>query len=267
MKRLRKFLYYAYSILEIVGGIKNWLLLVPLFFQKGPVGEHQVRLRRPPIRLAVRGAMDIWAVKETFLDAFYARYGAPIQDGWTVVDIGAGIGDFSIYAAYNHPNTLVYAYEPFPESYQLLIKNLTQNAVSNVVAFEEAVWCCEGKLVLDLSEGEPLQITSSDSLQEVKGHERVTIQAITLEEVLERERIDIVDLLKLDCEGAEYEILMKAPEETLTKIERIIMEYHDLDEDHAHKKLVPFLEKLGYVVTRHENIVHDDIGYLYAVRF
>jgi len=266
MKWVRIIFYYFYSAFELLFRIRNWLALLPIFLKPSSSGERLIRLRKPPITLAVRGAMDVWSVKETFLDAFYTRYGVPVQDGWVVVDIGAGIGDFSIYAAYGKPNTVVYAYEPFPESHQLLIKNLTVNAVDNVLAFQEAVWSNPGTLTLDLSAGEPLQIVSKESDIAPNRVYPNAVKAITLKDMLDGQGIKKVDLLKLDCEGAEYEILMKTPSEVLARIDRIIMEYHDRDEERHHSNLVQFLEVEGYHVTHQKNIVHDDIGYLFAGR-
>lgn len=210
--------------------------------------------------------MDVWSIKETFIDAFYTRYGVPVQDGWTVIDIGAAIGDFSIYAAFGNPNTLIYAFEPFPDSYQLLIKNLTLNAISNVIGFQQAIWREEGPLMLDLTEGEPLQITSKAHALQDKPGRTVPVNAKTLAGVLDENEIQRIDLLKLDCEGAEYEILMYSSKETLAKFSRIVMEYHDVDEDHTHKHLIRFLQNAGYRVTWQVNAVHDHIGYLFAER-
>jgi FkbM family methyltransferase len=210
--------------------------------------------------------MDIWSVKETFLDAFYTRYGVPIQDGWQVVDIGAGIGDFSIKAAYNNPNTVVYAFEPFPSSYALLLKNIEINGIENLVASPQAVWSHEGSLVLDLSLNEPLKISSFEEGSPSDVSEWINVEATTLMDLIAYHDIDQVDLIKLDCEGAEYEILMSAPHETLARVKRIIMEYHDINDSQNHHRLVVFLESQGFEVTRHRNFVHDEIGYLFARR-
>ena len=265
MKIFRKLAYYAYSIFEIVWNIKNWIMLTPLLLGKKTEGEHTVRLRQPPVRLLVRSGMDVWAVKETFLDAFYTQYGVNIQNGWTVMDIGAAFGDFSIFAAYGNPQTVIYAFEPFPDSYALLIKNLAMNAIDNVIAFQEAVWCRCGGLALDVSEGEPLKVVSKDADAVMEKDDTVIIEALTLKHFLDRQGLEKVDLLKLDCEGAEYEILIEAPS-ALSKIDRIIMEYHDLDAEKNHQRLISFLEGEGYTVVHYPNIVHDAIGYLYAER-
>ena len=73
-------------------------------------------------------------------------------------------------------------------------------------------------------------------------------------------------MLKLDCEGAEYNILFGAPDETLKRIRRIVMEYHDSLTSHTHRDLVKFLSEKGFHVQVTPNYVHDDLGYLYASR-
>jgi FkbM family methyltransferase len=265
MRTLRKWLYYGWSVSEIIFGVRNWPAMLSLLLRKDSVDDHQVRLRRPALKLDIRGAMDLWAVKETFLDAFYTRYGIEVQEGWTVVDIGAGVGDFTLLAAYHHPETRVFAYEPFPGSFKLLEKNITQNGLRHAVAYQQAVWSQAGKLLLDLSGGEPLQMTSHDRGQ-VESGKIIPVMAVTLMDILKSNQIERIDLLKLDCEGAEYAILMEAPQEALMRIDRIIMEAHDLDEARNHQVLYTFLDDAGFQVKWHANIVHGDIGYLFATR-
>ncbi len=132
MKLIRKLTYYLKSIFEMVLEIKNWPSLLAVFLRKAGKGNNKIRLRNPQIELLVRGKMDIWSVKETFIDAFYTRYGCQVKDGWQVMDIGAGIGDYSIYVAAENPTAIVYAFEPFPNSFELLEKNLSINNIQNV---------------------------------------------------------------------------------------------------------------------------------------
>jgi FkbM family methyltransferase len=266
MKILKTTLYYIYSMIEMVLNIRNWPSLLPIFLGKNKSNEQTILLRRPSLKMVVRGKMDIWSVKETFLDAFYTRYGVPVQDGWQVVDIGAGIGDFSIKAAYNNPNTVVYAFEPFPSSYALLLKNIEINGIKNVVPSPQAVWSHEGSLVLDLSLNEPLKISSREEGSPSDIPESINVGSTTLTDLIAYHDIDKVDLIKLDCEGAEYEILMSTPHETLVRVKHIIMEYHDIDDMQNHHRLVAFLESQGFDVKCHRNYVHDEIGYLFARR-
>jgi len=263
MRLLKKLTYYVSSIFRMVFGFKNIFSLIPFFLNRERVEQTEVVLRKSGIRLVARGAMDIWAIKETFLDAFYIRYGVPIKDGWTVVDIGAGIGDFSIFAAHSNPQTKVYAFEPFPESYHLLDRNIALNGVENVFPFQTGIWSQAGVLHLDNVSGEPLQIISKQMHAAINEKSAIKVRAMPLSQVFDTYAIEKLDLLKLDCEGAEYEILSGASPEVFNKIERIIMEYHDID-CHHHDHLVLLLERQGYRVYCHDNFVHDDIGYLYA---
>jgi len=266
MRWVRTLAYYGASVFKMLVGFKNWPAIVPFFLGNRANRQLRLRLRHPQVELIVRSAMDIWSVKETFIDQFYTRFGVSVEDGWTVMDIGAGIGDYSIHAAHGKPNVQVYAFEPYPGSFALLRENLALNKMDNVQSFQQAVWRTIGRLSLDIASGEPLQISSHNPNTSVEGDQGLSVDAVSLESALSKLNITRLDLLKMDCEGAEYEILFNTPPEKLRIVERIIMEYHDLDVQQSHLVLVDFLGRQGYQVTCRENIVHADIGYLYAER-
>jgi len=264
---IRKYSYYLKSIFELLLGFKHPWLILQIFLSKKENGLFVVELKKPSLRFTVRGTMDIWAIKETFLDKFYEQYSCPIKDNWTIIDIGAGIGDYSIFAAHQHPANHVFAYEPFPPSYDLLNKNLSLNQINNVHPFPLGISDRTGKIRLDLSGGEPLQITSNNnSNPNQESQHALIVDSISLAEALSTNNISCCDLLKLDCEGAEFPILLNTDKSTLRKIKRIIMEYHDHVTDFSHENLVDFLQKNDYQVKTFPNRVHSNIGYLYAER-
>ena len=223
-----------------------------------------VQLKKTSIAMRVRGKMDIWSIKETFIDRFYTKYGCDMEDGWTVIDIGAAIGEFSVFAAFGRPNTRVIAYEPFIESVELLRENLLLNNLENVKVIPKAVWKKTGRINLDLSHQEPLKITSTDGLKKGKDIRHIRVQAISLKEVLKSNHLKAVDLVKLDCEGAEFDILLDSDPVTIRSFKRIVMEYHDDQAGRHHSQLVSHLEQLGYRVEARRNVVHPEIGYLFA---
>ncbi|MCJ7694707.1 MAG: FkbM family methyltransferase [Anaerolineaceae bacterium] len=211
--------------------------------------------------------MDLWALKETWLDKFYERHGIVIEDGWKVIDIGAGYGDFSIRAAFDKPSSSIYAIEPFIESYNLLKKNLEKNKIGNISTFPLAIWSKTGEIILDLTNGEPLQSPTVDVMEKSINSKQIKrVQAVSLPDFINGNKIAKVDLLKIDCEGAEYEILCGCESEILLKIDRITMEYHDGFQGHTHNELVDLLSAHDFKVICETNIVHDNIGYLYATR-
>jgi len=261
MSAWRKWSYYAWSVLEMAAGFRSWGLLLRAFVSEQRAEPATLRFWHQPTQLRVRGAMDIWSVKETFLDQFYTRYGTSIESDWVIVDIGAAIGEFTVYAAQRAPAGEVYAYEPNPQSFALLQENIRLNKLSNVQAFCVGVWDQAGAMQLDLAHGEPLQGQTVFQQAEAPTEE---IPVITFDQLVHDSVDSIIDLLKLDCEGAEYAILMGASAESLARVQRIVMEYHDLDAEHEHSRLVHFLEGNGFSVRLHANPVHAEIGYLYA---
>ena len=262
MMFIRKYAYYLISIGRLLLGIQNWPLALRLFLGSAPSPINLIQLRASGVQFQVRGAMDVWIVKETFLDRFYERFGTKIGDGWTVLDIGAGIGDFSLYAALGHPTNKVYAFEPFPESFGLLERNLELNNAKNVRALPEAIGGQTGRLALDLSSGEPLQYSTEGT---ATAADRLMVPCLSLEDAFERLSLVHCNLLKMDCEGAEYDILFNAPPAILDRIDHIVMEYHDGVTPHNHQDLVEFLTAHGFRVRTEPNPVHGHLGFLHGV--
>ena len=140
--------YYLSSIPTLLRGVQNPIgTALGLLLNRRPV----TLALRDGTRFHIRSAMDAWIVKETCLDKDYEHIAITIEDGWTVVDIGAGMGDFAVSVAYTHPHCRVYAYEPFPESFALLQENVALNRVTNVVPVQRGVSGVGGSLVLALT--------------------------------------------------------------------------------------------------------------------
>ncbi len=204
--------------------------------------------------------MDLWIVKETCLDKNYEQYCTQIHDGWNVIDVGAGIGDFTVVAAKATPHGHVYAYEPFLESFELLRHNLELNDVFNVRAFRKAVGSSSRKMRLSIAGYEVQYSTNNVSsvFEEVDG--------ISLSDILNENQLEHCDFLKMDCEGCEFDVLLNTPAAVLEKIERICLEYHDGVTNFSHKDLVEYLSKLEFGVETHPNPAHSYLGFLYAFR-
>ena len=247
-------------------GIREWFLVVRIFLGIASRGVYTIHLRNADVEFLIRSPMDIWSIKETFIDRFYERYGTALEDGWRIIDIGAGIGEFTLFAAIEHPNSFVYAFEPFPQSFKLLQENVRLNNTVNVELFSEAIGAVTGSLTLDMTGSEPLQTRSVDYAESSLLNDRLIVQSLSLSDVFDQLSIDKCDLLKLDCEGAEYQILFNAPENVFTRVQRIIMEYHDNIEDYQHDELVAYLTNKGFNVRTYPNQVHAYLADLYAYR-
>jgi FkbM family methyltransferase len=262
---LKKYTYYAGSIPRLLLGIQPLSRVLKIFLGRAGPGPYQIKLRECGLSFTTRSAMDIWSIKETFLDRFYERWGVPLKPGWTILDIGGGLGDYTLYAATRQPGCRVYAFEPTPDSFALLQENVAANRVQNIQAYPLAVWSKNGEITIDTSAGEAVQFTSQE--KDAEQHPgQVVVSSLTLAGALDRCGIQSCDLLKMDCEGAEYPILFNAPPEVLARIDRIVMEYHDNAGPDTHHDLETFLTNQGYSVKIYPSPVHDYLGYLSAIR-
>lgn len=262
----KKYPYYLQSIWNLIAEFKPRSQILRVFLHLPYPSDQNIELIRNGIQFKIRGAMDIWTIKETFIDQFYEKYGSQISDGWSVIDIGSGIGDFSIYATVGYPGNTVYAFEPTPESYNLLLYNIKINHISNIKTYPAAVWSSTQDLVMDTTQIEPGQFLSRPLNGAKTSDDDLIVQGLSLEDVFERSGIARCNLLKIDSEGAEYSILFNTPGKILNQIERIIMEYHDLEAGYTHQDLVSFLTQNGFGVHTYPNYVHSHIGYLFAWR-
>ncbi|HTP08301.1 MAG TPA: FkbM family methyltransferase [Anaerolineae bacterium] len=258
--RLSGLVYYARSVVNLLINVSPRGKVVALFAGQKLREPLIIRLRGTGLQFRVRTAMDVWVIKETCLDRDYEN-GALLQDNWTIIDIGAGLGDFTAYAAQRSPNGRVLAYEPFPESFALLQQNLSLNELRNVDVLPCAIAEKPGSLALNIGMGEAVQHSTTQA-----GADTIEVQAITLQQVFDEHGLDRCDFLKMDVEGGEYAILRSADADLLKRVQRIALEYHDNTPAGKHDELVQLLRSNGFQMQVHPNPVHDYLGYLYAMK-
>jgi FkbM family methyltransferase len=170
-----------------------------------------------------------------------------------IVDIGANAGFFSIQAAELIPGAEVYSYEPLPANYAALETNraLNPELAPRIHAYACAV---TGKPVDTVTiygqAGKNESGQASINAAWTAGDKfSTTVPAVTLEGIVETLAPRTINLLKIDCEGAEYEIFFEAPAAAYSKIGRIVMEVHNRPVlIHKHDDMVAFLRGHGYTV-------------------
>jgi len=139
-----------------------------------------------------------------------------------------------------YPNAIIHVFEPFAENFELLTKNIRDSSLNNVDAEMKAIAGRKGKVNLNISS----QNTGGHSIV-FQEDSATSVEAIPLSEVFETHKISRCDLLKMDCEGAEYEILFSTPTEILDKVQTIVMEYHNTKE-HNYSEIVKYLQERGF---------------------
>lgn len=256
------FTYYLKSIFTLIKGVKNFPALIRLATRE-PADAALVIDLKGEGSYFVSTLMDAWILKETILDRQYEKVSVPLGKDWTIVDIGAALGDYAVWAAKQAVNGTVYAVEPFPRSVELIRRNLAINQVKNVIVHEKAIGGQDGLSGLQLVTGQAVQ-HSTAAFSGAEGSMAVNISS--LKSFLAEMNITRCDYLKMDCEGAEFDILFYCPPEVLQKIQRICMEVHDQVTLHTRAEMVVFLEKNGYKTRLTPNPVHKELAYLFAER-
>lgn len=242
--------------------IHNWPVLAHLVLPITGMRGVKIVIRDSHMHFQVRDLVDLMALSDACLLRDYERYGFKVRNGWTIIDAGAGIGSFAIPTALEQPGCTIAAFEPHPETFFLLQENIRQNSVVNVEPFPFALGS-QGQAKLYLGGHGPLQ--SSTIPPENRSSRTVDVKVRSLESIVHSLRRP-VDLLKMDCEGAEYEVLMSAPTECFRMIHRICLEYHDLVTEFNHDDLVSLLEQLHYRVETFPHRSCNRIGYLRAIK-
>lgn len=259
---LSRWLYYLSSIPTLLLGIKNWPKTVAAFLGL-PLSQPFLIELRNGCRFKVRTRMDIWIIKEICLDRQYEKASTEIGDAWTIIDIGAGLGDFAVHVAKEHPSTTIYAYEPFPQSFDLLQENLLLNRIENVHAFPHALCAHTGPVLFHIASEAVAHSTAS--AQRETPNECIEVPGITLDQLFAELQLSKCDYVKMDCEGAEYEILFQTSLETLQSIHHLCLEYHDEISVFSHQDLVRFLTEHGFQVVKLTPCpAHRHLGLLYA---
>jgi FkbM family methyltransferase len=188
--------------------------------------------------------LDSGGLLSVHVDGDYEIPGFDWAAARTIVDIGAHVGSFTVWAALRSPRARVLAVEPNPETFALLTENLGDNGLlDRVTAVNAAVGANPGVAALELVE----HSLATRLARNGEGRFRVGVQR--LERLLSDAGMDEVDVLKMDCEGMEYEVLGAMGPDRLGAIGAITCEYHP-EPGHEVSELDRILRSAGYTVQR-----------------
>ena len=221
------------------------------------------------LRLKVRRlTADEFFVREVLVDRQYSPAGFEINPTDTVIDVGGNVGAFAIGAAVEARNGRVVAVEPVRENFSLLVRNIRLNRLNNVVPVQAAVLSERRPATVYLSpEGTGSHSVFAELTGTPRGEQQV--DSVTLPELFDRYQLNICHFLKLDCEGAEYEILRGLPESCFQRIQKLVVEYHALPGQSKRgqsDELVAHLQTAGYRIEAYTDVAGTNRGMIYARR-
>lgn len=180
---------------------------------------------------------EVWKMKEYQTDHF------TIHPDDVIIDIGAHIGSFSVWAAQQAVSGRVYSFEPDPENFTLLEENVKLNGLSNLFIVNSAVADMRGQVRLFTSDYHNM----THSFFEEKARGNSMVDTLSLADILQDYGLEKVHYLKIDAEGAEYQILLNTPARVLRQVDKIFIEYHDyLNHGYTFRDLRDYLADNGF---------------------
>jgi amino acid adenylation domain-containing protein/FkbM family methyltransferase len=231
--------------------------------------------------------------REIFEDRSYLRHGVALGDDACVFDVGANIGLFTLFAG-TRPGVRVFAFEPIPPVFAALETNARIHGVDARV-FNCGVGRMAGEATFTfyphasvlsgrqvdadearsvvrsyiLNEQDPGSAEMDGALLEEMlearlDTEEVTCEILTLSQVIREQGVERIDLLKVDVEGAEYDVLAGIEEEHWERISQVVAEAHEQDRE----RVAELLARHGFTVAVEEEHGLEGTGLhtVYAVR-
>ena len=236
---------------------KNWYIYPKVYYKlindKFVIFKTKTGLR---IKIRVRST-DLMALTNVWMINEYDVEDFEINTNDTVIDIGAHIGLFSLLVSQLCKTGKILSFEPVSENFDLFVSNLKLNHIENILPFNMAVSKNSGRLDLFLNNDQSAHNIFS------KSSESISVESTSLQKIFDENKISSCKLLKLDCEGAEYQIIDSLPSEYLDKIQNIVMEYHLADtKPELVKSLILKIKNAGFKIKTRPH--YNDMGFLIA---
>ena len=218
-------------------------------FQRIPGVE--VRPCFAKVRITAPDPVTSWGIVRQIAGGEYEHAGLTPRHGDRVIDIGANVGIFSLWAQWR--GATVVAYEPSPAAFSFLVSNTRGRPVEPVhgaVVGELPNGRRETRLYLHGERSTrntllPIEIVTGAALTQ-----SVVVPAYRLCDVL----VDGCELMKIDTEGSEYEMLANTPADVLRRAERVVIEFHRMAGDP--EDLLSVLDNSGFDAS----VLTDGVG-------
>jgi FkbM family methyltransferase len=171
------------------------------------------------------------------------------KEGDTVIDIGAHIGRYTITSSKQVGNTgKVLAIEADPDNFQLLKRNIALNNLKNVLPLNYAVFSTRTRMKL-YEQSASAKYNSLMLARAAKTKNYVEVNADTLDSILKLNEVNQVNWIKIDVEGAEFEVLKGSTKTLSTDNVSLFIEIHNIDDPSHYHNIIDFLKYRNYEIT------------------
>jgi FkbM family methyltransferase len=195
---------------------------------------------------------NVWVLKEYVIKEFET------SKNDVVIDIGGHVGLFALYASMMSPNGRIISIEPYSQNFSLLKENVIKNNLNNIIPVNKAITNSNKNIELFIDDNDD----SAHSIYN-NGKNSIQIESTTLEAIMNENQILECDMLKIDCEGAEFDIIESLSNKELSKIRKIALEYHLKENNKSSlKNLTKRLEEMSFDINI--ETTNDFLGMLYA---
>lgn len=248
IKKLRKVYLCCIDTFGFVNGNKMFLALservlnvsrkkTPITVRVPRLGGASIVLRRNSTDLILAYSLFMKDGEYDFL--FQKPYVDILQNAKVVFDVGANIGLFSLICNSINPNTKFICIEPENNNYNILKKNMQS---INSVCMKKGLWNKETSLkVVPRNTGEWGYI-----VEEVSDGNENTIEAISIYDILNANTIEVIDILKIDIEGAEFQVFDHTSEMWIDRVNCLIIEFHDRIRNGCSERVISRMIKHGF---------------------
>lgn len=178
--------------------------------------------------------------------------------GRSVIDVGANIGAFSLLSASLGAKKVI-GLEPVTKTFNLFQSNVKRSGLSSIIALKNLVSAEHGKYFKISNDNDN---SGANSMYNVAENSEM-VRSLSLTTILKMVDGDNI-LLKLDCEGAEYDILLNATQEEMDRINEVVLEIHtDLHPTFKGKEILENkLKEFGFTMTKSDQIYWYEVDHL-----
>jgi FkbM family methyltransferase len=172
------------------------------------------------------------------------------KEGDVVIDIGAHIGLYTIISSKQAGNTgKVVAIEADPDNFELLKRNIALNNLTNVLPLNYAVFSTKTKIKLYEQSASAKYNSVMLTRANTKNENYAEVNADTLDNILKQNGVNQVDWIKIDVEGAEFEVLKGSIETLSSKNMSLLVEIHNINDPSHYNNVIELLKHHNYEMT------------------